>query len=81
MIDQIKNVAPYYKAEIIVSFLKNHCLQSEWVTANPVLAQLVTSKSVYSSRIESLFNSCENNPAFWQQLETYLKGELAPENT
>ena len=78
MIDQIKNVAPYYKAEIIVSFLKNQRLQSEWITANPVLAQLVTSKSVSSSRIESLFDSCENNPAFSQQLEIYLKEELAP---
>jgi hypothetical protein len=80
MIDQIKIVAPYFKAEIIVSFLKDRCLESEWITANPVLAQLVTSKSVYSSKIESLFDSCKNNPAFGQQLETYLKWKLAPEN-
>jgi hypothetical protein len=80
MIDQIKHVAPGFKAEIIVSYLKNHSLQNEWVAANPELVQLVTSKSVYSGKIESLFDSCQNNPVFGQELETYLIGKLAPEN-
>lgn len=80
MIDQIKHVASNFKAEIIVSFLKNHCIQNEWIAANPELVRLVTTKSVYSVKIESLFDSCQNNPAFGQQLETYLKGKLAPEN-
>lgn len=80
MIDQIKNVSPDFKSEIIITCLKNHCLQNEWVAANPELARLVTSKSVYSSNIESLFESCQNNAAFRLQLETYLKGKLAPES-
>ena len=78
MINQTAHVAPDFKSEIIVSFLKNHCLQNEWVAANPELVQLVTSKSVHSGNIESLFESCQNNPVFGQQLETYLKNKLAP---
>jgi hypothetical protein len=42
------------------------------------LAQLVASKSVHSVNIESLFESCQHNPAFRLQLEAYLKGKLAP---
>lgn len=76
MINQLEHVAPDFKAEIIISFLKNHCLQNEWMTANPELVQLITSKSVHTGNIASLFESCQNNPAFRQQLETYLKSKL-----
>lgn len=78
IINQVEHIAPDFKAEIIVTFLKNHCLQNEWIAANPELAQLVASKSVYSVNIESLFESCQHNPAFRLQLEAYLKGKLAP---
>jgi hypothetical protein len=81
MIDQVEHIAPDFKAEIIVTTLKNHCLQNEWIAANPELVQLVTSKSVYSGNIESLFDSCQNNAAFRLQLETYLKGKLAAKKT
>lgn len=76
MNNQLENVAPDFKTEIIVTLLKKHVLQNDWIAANPELVQLVTSKSVYSVNIESLFESCQNNPAFRQQLETYLKGKL-----
>jgi hypothetical protein len=76
MMDQVKHVAPDFKAEIIVTFLKNHDLQHEWIAANPELVQLLTSKTLQSGKIESLFESCESNPVFAQQLETYLKDKL-----
>jgi hypothetical protein len=79
IIDQVKHVSPAFKAEIIITLLKNHCLQDEWVAANPELVQLVTSKSLNSGNIESLFESCQNNAAFRLQLEAYLKGKLVPE--
>ena len=76
MIEQIKHIPRDFRAEIIVSFLKNHCLRCEWIAANPELARLVTSKSVFSSKIESLFESCQSNYVFSRQLEAYLKGKL-----
>jgi len=63
----------HYKVEIIISFLKDHSIQNNWVEANPELAELVTSKSLFTGSIESLFDSCRNNPSFGQDLETYLK--------
>ena len=79
MIEQTKHIPRDFRAEIIVSFLKNHCLRCEWIAANPELARLVTSKSVFSSKIESLFESCQSNSVFFRQLETYLKGKLVLE--
>jgi len=77
--EQNKHIPHDFVAEIIVSFLKNHCLRCEWIAANPVLAQLVSSKSVRSDKIESLFESCQTNSVFSQELETYLKGKLTLE--
>jgi len=79
MMEQIKHIPHDFVAEIMVSFLKNHCLRCEWIAANPVLARLVSSKSVRSDKIESLFESCQTNSVFSQELETYLKGKLTPE--
>lgn len=76
MIEQVKDIPHDFIAEIIVSFLKNHCLRCEWIAANPELAQLVASKSVRSDQIESLFESCQGNSVFSRELETYLKGKL-----
>jgi len=76
MLEQIKHIPRDFRAEMIVSFLKNHCLRCEWIAANPELTRLVTSKSVFSSKIESLFEGCQGNSVFSRQLETYLKGKL-----
>lgn len=72
----IKHIACDYKAEFIVYYLKDHCFPNEWASANPELVELVKSKTLSSGNIESLFESCYNNPVFGQQLETYIKGKL-----
>jgi hypothetical protein len=79
LIEQIAHVASDFKAEIIIAFLKNNSLQNEWIKANPELARLITTKSVCAEKIESLFQSCQNNPVFRQQLEKYLRERLTPE--
>lgn len=62
-----------FKPEIIVSFLKDHCLQNNWMKGNPGLTALVTSGSLFTGHIELLFESCRNNPGFRQDLESYLQ--------
>ncbi len=64
---------PFFKVEILISFLKDHSLENNWTRANPELADLVTSGSLLKGNIESLFESCRSNPIFQQDLETYLK--------
>jgi hypothetical protein len=62
-----------FKSEILISFLKDHSVQNDWINANPKLAELVTSGGLFTGSIESLFESSRNNPGFRQELESYLK--------
>ena len=62
----------FYKAEMIVSFLKDHSLHKDWIKYNPRLAKLITSRILFSGNIEFLFEACRNNPVFRQHFETYL---------
>jgi hypothetical protein len=77
MMEEVKGTTADFKAEIMVYFLKDHTIQKEWEIANPDLVRLVKSKTLSSSNIESLFESCYNNPAFGLQLETYIKKKIA----
>jgi hypothetical protein len=77
MIEEVKHTTADFKAEIMVYFLKDHSIQKEWEMAKPDLVRLVKSKTLSSSNIESLFESCYNNPAFGLQLETYIKKKIA----
>jgi hypothetical protein len=70
--EKTENFPSPFKAEIIVSFLKDHALQDEWMKANPDLTELVTSGLLFDGSIESLFDSCRENPVFRQHLEIYL---------
>lgn len=65
------------KPEIIVSFVKDHSLQNDWILANPELATLVTSGSLFTGSIEALFDSCRNNPSFRQDLENFLREKFS----
>lgn len=62
----------FFKPEILVSFLKDHSLQNDWLKANPELVSLVTSGSLFTGNIEALFESSRSNPGFRQDLESYL---------
>ncbi|HEY1116038.1 MAG TPA: hypothetical protein VGE66_20890 [Chitinophagaceae bacterium] len=57
---------------MLVSFVKDNSLEAEWVQANPVLAELITSRSMPVSNLEALFASSQNNPVFRRQLEDYI---------
>ena len=70
------SIPPFLKAEILISFLKDHSLNNNWTKANPELTDLVTSGSLLKGTIASLFESCHNNMVFRQDLETYLKKEF-----
>ena len=57
---------------MLVSFAKDHCIESEWVKANPILAEMISSKSLPVSNLEALFASSGNNASFRLQLEEYI---------
>jgi hypothetical protein len=70
------NTPVYFKAEIIISFLKNHSLKNKWIEANPALAELMISGSSATGHIESLFESSRNKKNFLFAYENYIKAQL-----
>lgn len=63
----------YFKAEIIISYLKNHSVKTNWIEANPLLVKLMVSNSCATSHIESLFVFCRNNQSYLCDYETYIR--------
>jgi hypothetical protein len=67
------NVPQTLKAEILISYTKNHSLKNEWITANPQFSELVTTGELPISRISSLFEASSKNSVFQKQFEKYLQ--------
>jgi hypothetical protein len=72
----ISDIAIYYNVEIIISFLKNHCLKTTWIDANPALTRMITSGFFKTSHLESLFESCRNNKVFLKDFEDHISKQL-----
>jgi hypothetical protein len=68
----ISHLPIYFKVEIIISYLKDHSLKTNWVEANPALSRMVTSGFFKTSHLESLFESCRNNKVFQNDVEEYI---------
>ena len=58
--------------EMLLSFVKGHHMQSEWVNANPQLAEMISTKSLPVHNLEALFASSSKNLPFHKQLEAYV---------
>jgi hypothetical protein len=70
------HIAIYYKVEIILSYLKNHSLKTDWIDANPVLARMITSGFFKTPHLESLFESYRHDNAFLKDVEDYISRQL-----
>ncbi|NII26547.1 hypothetical protein HB364_15775 [Pseudoflavitalea sp. X16] len=68
----IAHIAIYFKVEIIISYLKDHSLKTDWVEGNPALTQMITSGFFKTEHLESLFESCRNNKVFLYDFEGYI---------
>lgn len=66
----------YYKKDIVVSYLKDHSVKTEWIEANPRLVQIMTSGVLSTAHLEKLFEGCRWNTAFRSQFERYVKQRL-----
>lgn len=66
-----------HKADIFISFLKDHCIKSTWVADNPSVVRLALSGGLSTSHIERLFTSCRQNTGFLQEFEDYFKDMLS----
>ena len=73
---RITNMPIYFKAEIIISYFKNHSIKTEWVRANPELVRCLLSGSFNTGHIESLFDFCRLKPKYRHSYEGYIKKTL-----
>jgi len=65
------------KAEMLLSFARDHCLSSQHVSDYPRLASLISTKSVPLGVVEELFESSKGNPSFAKDLEAHVRSYLA----
>ena len=61
-----------HKAEIIISFLKNHMIKSEWVRDHPEIVAMITSGDADIKNLERLFSGCKENAPFLFDLQNYI---------
>lgn len=71
--EQTKDLPLAFKANILISFMKDHSLQTHWINQNPELTEMVTSATLPTGNIEALFGSCRDNPVFRLDLEKYIR--------
>jgi hypothetical protein len=66
-----------YKAEIFISFLKDHSIKIAWILENPVVARQALSGKPPAIHIERLFTSCRQNTGFLREFEDYFKNVMS----
>lgn len=72
----ISKASPEFNKEMLLSFLKDHSMRTENIEANPVLAEMISSKSLPISNLEALFESCKTNIVFRKQLEEFVTSDF-----
>ena len=65
------------KADMLLSFVKDHCINSQQVVDHPRLATLISTKSLPLGSIEDLFESSRGNPSFKKDLEAHIRSYFA----
>lgn len=65
------------KADMLLSFVKDHSMSSQHVAEHPGLASLISTKSLPLGSLEALFESSRNNPLFKKDLEAYIRSYFA----
>jgi hypothetical protein len=64
------------KAEILISFTKNHSLKNDWIATNPKFTELVTTGALPIGKIASLFEASSTNSLFQKQFEVFLQKSI-----
>lgn len=65
-----------HSTEMILSFVKDHSINSQQAKDYPELANMISSKSLPLQEMEALFEASRQNPLFRIQLEDYIRRYL-----
>ncbi|MEJ1241962.1 hypothetical protein WBG78_27700 [Chryseolinea sp. T2] len=77
MAHQVAEIPGDYKPEMLISFLRDHSLKTEWLDGNELLVRLITSGSMKTYQTERLFQQRRANKLFIADLETCIRGQLS----
>lgn len=69
---QLEN-EPTIKGDMLLSFVKDHCIASTQVKDFPRLAGLISTGPLPLKEMENLFAAGKKNPVFNQELEEYIR--------
>ena len=64
-------------ADMLLSFVRNHSINSQFVLNHPRLAMLISTKDWPVHVMEALFEDSKENPLFRQDLEAYIRSGLS----
>ena len=67
---------PECKTDMLLSFVKDHCIDSGQVSAHPQLARLISTGSLPVQIIEALFEAGRNSPPFKKELEEHIRNRF-----
>lgn len=73
---RLKQMPGDHKTEIVISFLKDHCIKTEWFRNNGDVIKLITSRFFNTEHIEALFNGGKSNRAFISDFEKCISALL-----
>jgi hypothetical protein len=76
IVEQLNREPAGPKAEMLLSFVKDHSINSQFVLNHPKLATMISTKELPTGVMEELFESSRNNPSFKQDLEAYIRSGL-----
>ena len=74
---ELDTVPDDFKIEMLLSFLKDHLIKTEWAAVNPILAEMISSGNLPLSDLENLFESSRKNPAYQDELTAYIKNQFS----
>ena len=64
------------RADMIISFARDHLIDSQHVKDYPRLADLISTRSLPLQLMEDLFESSKQNELFRKDLEDYIRSSL-----
>ena len=71
--DMSANLPRAHKAEMLISFVKDHSMRTLSMQENPQFAELVLSHSLPLKDLEELFARCKGQIVFSKELQTYIQ--------
>ena len=72
---------PESKSNMLLSFVKNRCIDSELVSQHPQLARLISTGTLPLQLIEVLFDAGKKSPPFKKELEEHIRNYFVTTNS